>query len=110
VFVSVLLVISLAGPAHDPTADVPLLEGSTPKSMSEFGSCFASIEQAQSRPLSFVPYENGGRISNQGANGVRNPYQIRFTEGHGQSRIEAFIGSRGGPEERPLVDAIRRCW
>ena len=109
-FIPSLLLLEMVGSALSPIADAPLVAGSTSKSMHEFESCFVSIQQAQSRPLWLVPHEHGGRISNEGTDGVRNPYQIRFTEAAGHNRIEAFIGRRGEPEERPLVEAIKSCW
>ncbi|MBA3526275.1 MAG: hypothetical protein H0T82_05070 [Sphingomonas sp.] len=104
------MIIQSAGPALVPTADAPLIAGSTSKSMHEFGSCFVSIQEAQSRPSWFVPHERGGRISNEGTQGVRNPYQIRFTEADGRTRIEAFIAHRGDAQDRSIADAIKRCW
>lgn len=110
-FIPTLLLLEMTGSALiGQIADAPLVAGSTSKSMHEFEACFVSIQQAQSRPLWLVPHEQGGRISNEGTDGVRNPYQIRFTEAAGHNLIEAFIGRRGEPEERPLIEAIKSCW
>ncbi len=108
--ISALLVLTAAGVLLSPTADAPLIAGSTVKSINQFESCFVAIQQRQSRPSWFVPNELGGHISNEGTDGVDNPYQVRFTQIGVQMRIEAFIARRGGPEEGAIVDAIQRCW
>ncbi len=108
--ISALLVLTTAGAVLSPTADAPLIAGSTAKSSDQFESCFVAIQQRQSRPSWFLPNELGGRISNEGTDGVDNPYQVRFTQSGVRNRIEAFIARRGGPEEGAIVDAIQRCW
>lgn len=105
-----LLVLATAVAVLTPAADAPLLAGSTAKSIDQFESCFVAIQQRQSRPSWFVPNALGGRISNEGADGVANPYQIRFTQSAAQNRVEAFIARRGGPEEGAIVEAIKSCW
>ena len=90
---------------------IPLLEGSTSKAASEFVACFAADQEAQSKPLSFLPYPSGGgRISNEGAAGVTNPYQVRVVEAGGQTSIRALIGHQDGIEDCLLVLSIKHCW
>jgi hypothetical protein len=104
-----ILLLNLAASAPL-VADVPLLEGSTSRSASEFEACFAGIQKAQSQPLWIVPYENGGaRISNEGATGVTNPYQIRVVQTGAETLIRALVRRREGTEDRRLVESIKAC-
>jgi hypothetical protein len=91
--------------------EAPVLTGDTSKSLSDFRQCFAAIEQQHARPISMVPYEDGGaRISNEGAIGVTNPYRIRFTQGARVNHVQASIAQSGGAEAKTLVDGIKSCW
>ncbi len=103
-----ILLLSVAAPGAL-TADVPLLERSTSKSASAFGSCFASVQQARSQALWFVPFETGGAsISNEGTLGVANPFRIRVVEASGRTEISASISNRDGTENRLETD-IKSC-
>lgn len=104
-----LLLLHIAGSTLAPTADAPLISTSTSKSFHAFESCFVSIQENQSRPSWLVPHEDGGRISNEGTDGISNPYRIRFTKSAGRNRIEAFIGRRDAADERPLLAALKSC-
>jgi hypothetical protein len=86
-----------------------LISVTTAKSFDAFESCFVGLEERRSSPSWLVPHEDGGRISNAGADGVTNPYQIRFAKTSAGSRVEAFIGRRNEADERPLLDALKSC-
>ncbi len=109
-FIPAFLTLSLAGAVLGTAGDLPFFAGSTAKSIDQFETCFVGIQQRQSRPSWFVPHESGGRISNAGADGVDNPYRIRFSQSAARNRIEVFIARRGGPAEGAIVDAIKTCW
>ena len=93
-----------------PLAPTPLLDGTTAKSASDFRQCFVALERDKSHPVSLVPHEDGVRISNEGANGVSNPYRLRFTERSDGNRVQLVIARSDGPEAKPLVEAVKSCW
>ncbi len=105
-----ILLLNAAATAALATAETPLLDGATSKSVTEFGQCFVSAQHSLARPVSLVPYEDGVRISNEGATGVTNPYRIRFTEAASGNRIQVLIGRPNSPEVQPLVKGVKGCW
>jgi hypothetical protein len=101
-----LNVAAQAGAVHGP----PLVQASTSRSMQEFTECFASTQRQAARPLWIVPNAGGGgRISNDGAQGVSNPYRIRFTASEGGNGVELFLARRDAGEEQALTAAIKGC-
>jgi hypothetical protein len=105
------LMLSAAAQAISPAADTPVVEGATSRSVQEFSRCFASTQEQQSRPWWMVPNQGGGaRISNAGAEGVSNPYRIRFTAGEQRNEVQLFLTQRDPAEETKLVEAVRSCW
>jgi hypothetical protein len=90
--------------------EAPRVQASTARSMQEFSQCFVSTQERAARPLWIVPNEGGGgRISNDGARGVSNPYRIRFTAGDGGNGVELFLARRDPGEEQALVAAVKGC-
>jgi hypothetical protein len=97
-------------PSSSLAAEIPLLQLSTPKSAIDFTECFASVQTAQAKPLAFVPFETGGGwISNEGANGVINPYRIRVLDAGAGTEVRALIYRRDGTEDLRIVEAIQGC-
>ena len=105
-----ILFLHAAASAAAMSPEAPVLTGDTSKSLSDFRQCFAAIEQQHARPISMVPYEDGARISNEGAIGVTNPYRIRFTQGARVNHVQASIAQSGSAEAKTLVDCIKSCW
>lgn len=105
------LLLSAAAQAVSPAGDAPVVEGGTARSVHEFSRCFASTQERQARPWWMVPNPSGGaRISNAGADGVSNPYRIRFTAGSQGNQVQLFLAERDAAEESRLVEAVRNCW
>ena len=105
-----LLAAMLLSAAPDVGAEVPLMAASTQRSMHEFSECFIAAQDRQARPWWMVPSRaDGGRISNVGAEGIANPYRIRFTEDGRTNAVEVFIARRDAGEEQILLEAVRSC-
>jgi hypothetical protein len=105
------LLLNMAASALTPAGEVPLASNATARSMQEFSRCFMASQERQSRPLWIVPNEGGGgRISNDGAQGVTNPYRIRFTPAGASNEVQLFLAQRDPAEEQALLEAVRGCW
>lgn len=104
------LIWLLSAAASNYPAEAPVLTGHTEKSVQEFGLCFMTYQERHSRPSWFVLHPDGGRISNEGAARVSNPYWIRFTERDRRNRVQLFMSRADRAEEQALVDAVKRCW
>lgn len=105
------LLLNAAAQAIGSADALPVIEGSTSRSMHEFSRCFITTQERQSRPWWMVPNEGGGgRISNDGAQGVSNPYRIRFTPRGGGNDVELHVARRDPAEEKALAEAVRGCW
>jgi hypothetical protein len=90
-------------------SDALILEGRTAATMDEFRECFMAIQEQRSRPVWFVPHDDGGRLSNAGAAGVQNPYVIRYSQQSGTNRVAVFLDHRGS-EEMQVSEVVRTCW
>ena len=105
------LLLSAAAQATTPAAEGQVVQGATERSVQEFSRCFANTQERQARPWWMVPNSGGGaRISNAGAEGVSNPYRIRFTAGEQRNEVQLFLTRRDPAEETKLVEAVRSCW
>jgi len=100
-----------AAPGMSAGDGAPLMEATTRKSMDEFSQCFIAAQDRQGHAWWMVPGRNGGgRISNDGAQGVANPYYLRFSEGAGRGNaVELRIASRDPAEAQRLSEAVRSC-
>jgi hypothetical protein len=100
-----------AAAAAGATHESALVARTSSKSTEQFASCFMSTQAKQSRPLWIVPDdEGGGRISNEGARGVSDPYHIRFRKSGSGTAVEVFIAGGDSADELPLLAAVRSCW
>lgn len=106
----VALMMSAASFGQSPSNGIMLMKRATPKSMQQFTQCFIAREQGQARPLWIVPNEGGGgRISNDGARDVTNPYFIRFTESVSRNTVEVSLSKHDPAEEQSVLLAAESC-
>jgi hypothetical protein len=77
--------------------------------MDAFRACFMELQHKKSSPVWFVPHEDGGRLSNRGAAGVKNPYSVRYYQQTGTSRISVSL-EHDGDEDKQVADEVRACW
>ena len=78
---------------------------STDKSLDEFGSCFTRLQERAGHAWSFIPDDEGGVFTDQGARGITVPYRLLAIEAGGKLRLlTTNINNRGD-----LLEAVARC-
>ncbi|HWC56463.1 MAG TPA: hypothetical protein VG434_05785 [Sphingomicrobium sp.] len=97
-------ILLLAAAALQPVPPAPLLRVSTTQSIDQFGSCFVRAQEQTGAAWSFVPSGDGGTFSDAGAQDIRQPYRLRFTEGRSANQLSLFAST-----SRPVAAAIERC-
>jgi hypothetical protein len=103
-----IALLLLASTAATPV-DAPVLDRTTPRSLAQFGQCFAAIQHDQARPYWFVASEDGGRLSNAASPGVTRPYRLRFTQSAESNRVTLSAPGASPADSRAVAKAVESC-
>ena len=103
--VSILLAVAIAPSAADRTS---LTTTTTAKTLSDFGSCFARVEERDGQAWAFMPTAHGGTFTNSGAGGIAASYSLHLREAGLLNKVRLYAA--GSPtEDGALVKAIDEC-
>lgn len=97
-------ILLLAAVASNPPP--VLLRTSTAKSLDEFGSCFARMQEQAARPWAFIPNDKGGVFTDYGASVVAAPYRLQVRAADKSNDVQLFATPGTAPV---ILEAVNRC-
>ena len=98
----VLILLALA-----PTnLSTPLLEARSARPVTEFGSCFARIEERGGRAWAYLPSERGGTFTDSGVREGAASYWLQIREAGTVTRLRLFAAA-AAPRAIQTVEQCR---
>ena len=103
--VSILLAVAIA---PDPADETSLSATTTARSLGDFASCFAGVEERDGQAWAFMPTAHGGTFTNSGAGGIAASYSLHVREAGRLNTVRLYAaGSRA--EADALIKATGEC-